>query len=171
MKNLIVLFVLALAFNSCGQSKSADNDGSTVYYLIRHAEKDRSDATNRNPNLSEAGQKRAENWNTHLKDVDFDMVYSTDYNRTKQTATPIAEREGLNISIYDPSNMASDEFMAETKGKTVLVLGHSNTTPVFANSLLGEKKYEMMADDNNSNLYIVTIAKDGTATSELKVVD
>ena len=55
---------------------------TTTYYLIRHAEKDQSDKTNRDPHLSEQGLKRAKNWATVLNDVKFDMVYSTNYNRT-----------------------------------------------------------------------------------------
>ena len=51
-------------------------------------------------------------------------------------------------------------FQVNTKGKTVLVVGHSNTTPVFANKILGEKKYENMDDNDNSSLYIVTISGD-----------
>ena len=56
------------------------------------------------------------------------------------------------------------------KGKTVLIVGHSNTTPKFANSLLGESKYDDMADDNNASLYKVTISKNGK-TSEVLVVN
>ncbi|WP_282042951.1 histidine phosphatase family protein [Winogradskyella flava] len=142
---------------------------TTTYYLIRHAEKDRSDKTNRDPHLTEDGLKRAENWANILKDVKFDMVYSTDYNRTKETATPTARANNVEVTYYDPRNMNSKEFIETTKGKTVLVVGHSNTTPMFTNSLLGEKKYEMIADDNNANLYIVTITKDSKTSSVLKI--
>ena len=50
-------------------------------------------------------------------------------------------------------------FIAETKGKSVLIVGHSNTTPVFANKILGENKYENMDDNDNASLYIVTISE------------
>lgn len=60
--------------------------------------------------------------------------------------------------------------MATTKGKTVLIVGHSNTTPKFVNDLLGEVKYQDIADNNNANLYKVTITNDGK-TDELSVVD
>ena len=59
--------------------------------------------------------------------------------------------------------------MKKTKGKTVLIVGHSNTTPMFTNGLLGEKKYDMIADDNNSNLYIVTISDDAKSSTVLVV--
>jgi len=42
-------------------------------------------------------------------------------------------------------------------GKTVLVVGHSNTTPQFVNKIIGKEEYIDIDDLNNSNLYIVTI--------------
>ena len=53
--------------------------------------------------------------------------------------------------------MYTEEFAAATKGKTILIVGHSNTTPVFVNKILGEAKYKNMNDDDNASLYIVTI--------------
>ncbi len=142
---------------------------TTTYYLIRHAEKDRSDKTNRNPHLTEDGLKRADNWANVLKDVKFDMVYSTDYNRTKETALPTAKANNVELKFYNPSDMQIEQFMEASKGKTVLVVGHSNTTPLFTNGLLGEKKYEMIADDNNANLYIVTVTKTSKSSTVLVV--
>ena len=142
---------------------------TTTYYLIRHAEKNQSDKTNRDPHLTEEGLKRAENWANTLKDVKFDMVYSTDYHRTKETAAPTAKANNVEVTFYDPRNMNPKEFMASTKGKTVLIVGHSNTTPMFANGLIGDKKYDMIAEENNSNLYIVTITKDSKTSTLLKV--
>lgn len=149
--------------------KKYKEDATTTYYLIRHAEKDQSDKTNRNPHLTEKGRKRAENWSTILKNVKFDAVYSTDYNRTKETATPTAKTNGLELKFYDPRNMDMVKFKKDTKGKTVLIVGHSNTTPMFTNGLLGEKKYEMMNENNNGGLYIVTISNSETSSMVLQV--
>ncbi|TCK64685.1 histidine phosphatase superfamily protein (branch 1) [Winogradskyella wandonensis] len=149
--------------------KEYKEDTTTTYYLIRHAEKDRSDKTNRNPHLTEKGLKRAENWATVLKDVKFDAVYSTDYNRTKETALPTAKSLGLELQFYDPRNMDMKQFMKDTKGKTVLIVGHSNTTPMFANGLLGDKKYDMMDDNNNGGLYIVTMTNTDVSSMLLQV--
>lgn len=170
MKKLILILLLTVvAFPSCTQKPEKAETIST-YYLIRHAEKDRSDKTDRNPNLNEAGLERAANWAEHFKTVKFDMVYSTDYNRTKQTAMPTALANNVELQFYNPSDMKIEEFMEKTKGKTVLIVGHSNTTPKFTNGLLGEDKYEDIDDNNNSNLYIVTVTKD-SKTSKLSVVD
>ena len=61
-------------------------------------------------------------------------------------------------------------FQQETKGKTVLVVGHSNTTPAFVNKILAEEKYKDIDDNNNANLYIVTISGD-EKTSILETVE
>jgi phosphohistidine phosphatase SixA len=89
-------------------------------------------------------------------------VYSTDYNRTKQTAQPTAAKNNLEISIYDPSNLDGPLFIESNKGKTVLVVGHSNTTPSFVNAVINEEKYDSIDDLNNGKLFMVSII-DGTA--------
>ncbi len=165
-KFTFLIFALLIALPSVAQESESS---TTTYYLIRHAEKDRSDKTNKDPHLIEKGIKRAKHWAQVLKNVEFDMVFSTNYNRTKETAKPTAELQNVGISIYDPRNVDIKEFMQKTKGKTVLIVGHSNTTPMFTNSLLGEKKYDMIADDNNGNLYIVTINNSSKSSSLLSI--
>ena len=165
MKKFILLFAFACSFlNSCTSKET------TTYYLIRHAEKDRTDKTNRNPNLNEKGKERAKKWATYFKNISLDAVYSTKYNRTMQTVKPTAESKKLEILNYDPRKMNDSIFKKSTKGKTVLVVGHSNTTPVFANKILGKKKYEFMDDHDNASLYIVTISKH-KKTSEVRKIE
>jgi 2,3-bisphosphoglycerate-dependent phosphoglycerate mutase len=170
MKKLFVLLLIATLTFSVSAQENETADNTTTYYLIRHAEKDRSDKTERDPHLVEDGLKRAENWNNVLKNVKFDMIYSTNYNRTKETAKPTAAANNLEVSFYNPRDLKIKEFMAKTKGKTVLIVGHSNTTPMFTNSLLGEQKYGPIADDNNSNIFIVTVSG-STKSSTVLVVD
>ena len=65
--------------------------------------------------------------------------------------------------------MYSEAFQNKTKGKTVLVVGHSNTTNVFANKVLGVEKYDKINDSNNSNLYIVTLIDGKPSAILLKI--
>ncbi|MDC7997875.1 SixA phosphatase family protein [Gilvibacter sediminis] len=164
---LIVFLTLCSPFNV--QAQSSTEETTTVYYCIRHAEKDRSNPDNKNPDLTKAGLTRAENWAKVFATVDFDAVYSTDYNRTQQTAAPTAASQGLEVLSYDPSDLYNKDFAAATTGKTVLVVGHSNTTPVFVNAVLGEEKYPWMADDNNGGLYIVTKTGDTVSVQILQI--
>lgn len=153
--SVVMLFAVLFSILSSCQN---DLEKTTTYYLIRHAEKERGPEVGDNPNLAEKGLERAISWKTYFEDIDFDKVYSTDYNRTKQTAQPTAKSKSLELSFYDPSELYSDVFEDETNGKTVLIVGHSNTTPAFVNAILGEVVYENMDDDVNSSLYIVKIS-------------
>ena len=51
------------------------------FFLIRHAEKDRTDPDNKNPNLNEEGKLRALKWVEVFKNLEFDKIYSTNYYR------------------------------------------------------------------------------------------
>ena len=153
------------------ESKVSENEIFTTYYLIRHAEKDRSDPLNKDPKLTEEGLKRAEKWKEALKEVPFDMVYSTNYNRTKETAKPIADTNDLEIEIYDPNNLYDQEFQKKTVGKTVLVVGHSNTTPAFVNEILKNEKYKDLPDDENGGLFIVTVSPNHTISTQLLYIN
>jgi broad specificity phosphatase PhoE len=164
---LILVFTLSciLPSNAQDQSKSL----TTTYYLIRHAEKDRSDPKDKNPNLNESGRNRADKWNLVFQNIDFDAVFSTEYNRTIQTAGPTAKKQKLEIQFYDPRQLYTEEFARSTQGKTVLVVGHSNTTPAFVNAILGEDKYKDMDDHDNGSLYIVTIMDGNKIDQVLKI--
>ncbi|MBT4905176.1 MAG: histidine phosphatase family protein [Flavobacteriaceae bacterium] len=163
MKKLVVVFVLLFcSFTSFAQEV-------TTYYLIRHAEKDRSDKTNSNPELTDLGHQRALRWSSVFENVTFDAVYSTNYLRTIATAKPTASAKGLEIQFYNPRELYSKDFQKETLGKTVLVVGHSNTTPQFVNAILGIDRYTDIQDNNNANLYIVTGIKEETTSVLLKI--
>ena len=161
MKKTVLIYVFLF---TCLVSKAQE---VTTYYFIRHAEKLRIDKTDKNPNLNYKGYKRAEAWKDIFSNITFDAIYSTDYNRTKLTAKPTADRNNLPILLYNPKAMYSEAFKNNTKGKTVLVVGHSNTTNVFVNKILGVEKYHEINDNNNSNLYIVTVSSDGKSSSVL----
>jgi broad specificity phosphatase PhoE len=155
-----ILLVVVLFF---GVLSACTSQESTTYYLIRHAEKNRTDKTNRNPDLNKKGVERAKKWASYFKNIKIDAVYATDYKRTQQTASPTAKSKEIGIQSYNPTKMYDAIFQQNTKGKTVLVVGHSNTTPDFVNKILGEKKYDTMNDTDNASLYIVTISGDSTA--------
>lgn len=154
-------FILFLTLSSAQEA--------TTYYLIRHAEKERSDPSNTNPELTTVGHQRAEKWRSVFESIHFDAIYSTALNRTMQTAQPTAEAHQLAILHYDPRQLYSSAFQKATQGKTVLIVGHSNTTPAFVNAILGEDKYNDIADDNNANLYVVTQLGSETTSFILKI--
>lgn len=160
MKTYITIVALLLITTlACKNQDQPKVDNSiTTYYLVRHAEKDRSNPEEKNPNLTAEGLQRAERWNTVLSNIDFDDVYTTNFNRTKQTAAPIANQNDLKPIIYDTKELLNATFKDATTGKTVFIVGHSNTIPEIVNALIGTNKYDELRDDENGALFIVTIS-------------
>jgi len=159
MKTVFSLLLFTIVFNAFSQNnESYDN---TTYYFIRHAEKDRRDKTNKDPHLSKKGEQRAEKWRNVFSKTTFDAIYSTPYNRTQETVQPIANANNIELNIYDPKTQNVQQFLKDTKGKTVLIAGHSNTVPRFVNSIIGKQKYSDIDDNTNSHLYIINISNNG----------
>ncbi len=152
------LFVLHIFLSTLiGYGQDSEKVETTVFYFIRHAEKDISNPDNKNPNLTDKGKIRAEDWAKILVDTKIDFVFSTDYLRTQQTAKPIAEKNKLNVQLYDPRNLYNPDFQAKTKGKTSVIVGHSNSTPSFVNKILKQQKYNSIDEKDYGKLFIVTI--------------
>ncbi|NND14723.1 MAG: histidine phosphatase family protein [Eudoraea sp.] len=153
--------VLILGVTACKEdNKLPAEDVEQVvstFYLIRHAEKDRSDANNIDPELTQKGLGRAMHWAEILNDVNLDAVYSTDYERTSQTAAPTAVKQDITVTYYNPADLNIEQLMSDNLGKNVLVVGHSNTTPDVTNQLIGSSKYAAMDDTDNGSLFIVQL--------------
>ena len=171
MINLVLIFLgtMCSCLNPNPNSETTQDSSETTYYLIRHAEKDRSNSSNPDPELTSEGNQRAKNWAKVLKDVDFDAVYSTKYKRTLSTARPVAEKNELEILLYDPNDLYNEEFQKATKGKTVLVVGHSNTTPKFANAILKQEKYNDIDDAENGALFILSLNEESVESKVLYI--
>ncbi len=155
MKKLFLFFAILYSFHI-----SAQSDTTTNYFLVRHAEK-QVDGT-KNPHLTKEGVKRAEELASILKYYKIDLVFSTDYYRTKETAKPIAEANDIIITSYHPFKLDFEKFLSDTKGKNVVIVGHSNTIPDFVNKLIKEEKYKELSEKIYGNLYVVTINKKGS---------
>jgi len=150
MKNYFFFLFLAV------QLSFAQNKTTTIYF-IRHAEKVDS---SKNPDLSTFGLERAAHWNEIFSDIPFDAIYSTDFTRTKQTAAPTATNKKIDITLYDAKSIDFQKFKTDNLGKTVLVVGHSNTIPDFVNKLINQDVYSNIDDKTFGNLYIVTLNGD-----------
>ena len=162
MKRLIIALLFFFSFNSFAQD-------TTTYYFIRHAEKYRTDPSDTNPKLTSKGRQRAVKWSEVFQEVSFDAVYSTDYSRTIETALPTTNAKNLKLIKYDADAGYSLQFQKQTQGKTVLIVGHSNTIPQFVNAVLNEERYPQIEDNDNSNLYIVTLLADKVNSVLLKI--
>ncbi|QED37521.1 histidine phosphatase family protein [Antarcticibacterium arcticum] len=176
MKKIILLLILAItACKSPIKDPSAEaneeTQQATVYYFIRHAEKDTTDPDEKDPELIPAGIQRAEKWAGVFKDISFDHIYSSNYKRTRATAQKIADSQQKDVEIYDASKLNDEEFQKKTEGKTVLVVGHSNTNPQFVNFILEEDKYEDIPDAENGSLFIVSVLPNGKKYSQVLYIN
>lgn len=157
MKKIIKYTLLALVAFAALPAFAAD---APAIYLVRHAEK----LTDTDPGLTEKGIARAKALAHLMKSIDLSVVYSTPYKRTMMTAAPSAEQAKLEVQSYDPralkdfANKLKADFMAN--GQSILVVGHSNTTPVLA-SMLTDTEHRMLNEDEYSHLFVVQTEGDG----------
>ncbi len=47
--------------------------------------------------------------------------------------------------------------MEQNQEKTVLIVGHSNTTPKLVNAIMEKEIFKQMQDNDNSSLFIVKV--------------
>lgn len=129
----------------------------TTIILIRHAEKDTGD---NNPGLTEAGKLRAKKLITLFPNAQPTEMYATPYKRTFQTLQPWAGVLGLTIKPYSPESLADfANQLLKKKGKTIVVAGHSNTTPALANLLVGSDSYKTLDDNEYNKVFVITVVK------------
>ena len=138
-----------------------ESQATTTVIFVRHAEKALEPADD--PGLSPAGQRRVAELTRQLKDADvvagIDVVYSTPYRRTEETARPIAEALDLPINSYDAGDTEEvmERILKEHKGKIILVVGHSNTVPQLMYDMGASKKVPEIQENEYDNIYIVSV--------------
>ena len=147
------------------QEKSKKTSKKTTIILVRHAEK----MKGKNPGLTPEGQERAERLAQILRPISLNHVFSTNYNRTQKTATPVAISKELTIENYDPRALKDfgKMILENHKGETILVVGHSNTTPELLNFFLKENVVTSISESDYGNFYIVNIDSEEEAKGVL----
>jgi len=140
----------------------------TSIYLVRHAEKI-IEKDNKDPELTQIGLFRAQNIAKLLSSAGVTQIFSTNYKRTMQTAQPLADYQSIEITQYDPSKL--EEFaqqLIQIDG-TVLVVGHSNTTPQLTR-LLSNQEVNDMTEEEYDDVYQVIITEHKTIVNRLKSI-
>ena len=138
---------------------------TTTILLMRHAEKE---SIGTDPELSPAGKKRAAALPELLRSYVPDEFYSTDTRRTKETLAPWARARGKQIRIY---NAALQEKLASKlksrRGKTIIVVGHSNTIPGLANLILETDTFSDLPESEYGSVWFIRI-RNGKKSFETK---
>ena len=160
----IILIILAALTNVVAQT---DNEIFTIY-LVRHSEKE---STSNDPQLTQCGEQRSKSLSIFLNDLQLDAIYSTNYNRTKNTALPTALSKELEIKEYNPEELKDFSKLLIDSKQNALVVGHSNTTGVLAGLLVGEdigefdlaiynRVYQVVIYQNSGRLHLFHTAFD-----------
>lgn len=142
---------------------------ATTVIVVRHAE--RGTAPLGDPELSEAGMSRAQELLHIVEKSGVAAVYSTAFNRTRQTIAPVARQFGLTPVLYAEPDELKAHILQHYEGKTVLVTGHSNTVGPIVQTLAPGTVVEPIADGEYDNLYIVVLLPVHTQVLRLKYGD
>lgn len=118
-------------------------------YLVRHAEKQAENpaAIQPDPSLTLCGKFRAKQLAEILTNIELKAVYSTHYKRTLETATPTAKDQQIAIKHYSPKNLKQLAWQLKQQQQSVLIVGHSNTTPLLTRLLSGQALAPFTEDD------------------------
>jgi 2,3-bisphosphoglycerate-dependent phosphoglycerate mutase len=137
-------------------------DSVTTLFMVRHAEKDTTVSGN-DPPLSKSGLERANALARTLGHADISAVFVTEWQRTKLTAEPLAKAVHDTLHVLrgrDPAAQAA-RIRNEARGRTALVVGHSNTIPELVTALTG-KPVPPIRDDEYDRLYVVVLYAGGS---------
>jgi 2,3-bisphosphoglycerate-dependent phosphoglycerate mutase len=152
MQKIILLFLLM-----CVKFVFAQQN---TFILVRHAEKDTtqvgSTTMSANPPLNKQGLNRAKKLVKALKSFAIDEIYSTDFLRTKTTVEPLSIKKEIEIKLYNHKQLK--QFAAELtakQNKTIVVAGHSNSTPALVNLIIGKETYPALDESVYNKIYIV----------------
>ena len=131
----------------------------TTVILMRHAEKVTEEMAG-DPVLSEKGHARARELLRLLSGTKIDAIYTTPFRRTRDTVAPLAAARGLTpIEIKSGKTYAADvvaAIKAHHAGKTVVVVGHSNSTPDVLRQL-GIENAPFIPDWQYDDIFYVTL--------------
>jgi len=124
------LILITLCFISISAFAAPDQ-----ILLLRHAEKQ----AGKDPSLTDRGKQRAIWLADFLSEYQPNKLFTTDYKRTKETLAPLAKKQQITVVIYNPRELSAFAEKLKKLNGTIVVAGHSNTTPKLAGLLTGKK--------------------------------
>lgn len=157
---MLIRRLVALAAVALAPVAIAAQNAPTVVIIVRHADKAATPAND--PPLTETGMERARALAALLKDAKVAAVMHTPTTRTRETARPVAEQFGLTMEVLPlgPAAIhaaAVAEAVRRHAGKTVVVVGHSNTIMAYIAALGGPTRPEL-CDHQYDGIYTLVIS-------------
>jgi phosphohistidine phosphatase SixA len=158
-----VLLILLLSMG-IGCACTIQPDNNFTIYLVRHAEKQAIE--DKDPGLTDAGSYRSGQLANWLRDKGIRRIWSSDYQRTRDTAGPLVSTLGLELNLYDPRDLPelADELLDDRHN--ALIVGHSNTTPDLTR-LLCQCDISDMDESEYDQLFVVSVLRGETKVETL----
>src|SRR5436305_10184522 len=144
---------LAFVFLVCS-SLIAVADAAPAIFIVRHAEK--ATGGGEDPDLSVAGQKRADALARVLKDSEITAVFITEFKRTRETATPTANAAHVVPTVIAANDIAGLIAKLRSLNGNALVVGHGNTIPNLMKGL-GIGTPVNIPEDDYTEIFVVAL--------------
>lgn len=141
LSGLPVIALIALA--ACATMRAP---APPATYVMRHLN---TPAGERDPDLLPEGQHAAAllvGW-FQREGARPVAIYVSDYERTRQTAAPLAAALGLTPIVYDPADTPGLIARVRAERGPVLIVGHSNTVPDIIAALGGTQPAPLVHED------------------------
>ena len=159
MKCVRTVAVLLTLFTAVPQARAAS--AHQVIFVVRHAERAATNDPNASkrmmaddPPLTAVGQARAARLATMLASAGIKRIFTTEFQRTRQTAAPLADKVKITPVMAAANDPAPLIRQLQQATGNVLVVGHANTIPDILKKL-GVKDAVTIADDQYDDLFIV----------------
>ena len=170
---LIVISLLMSAGAFSHRAVAQEEFKPITVFLVRHAE--RGEEPRQDPPLTQDGVARSQALARLLSSAGIKAIFTSQFNRTKQTGEPLAAKLGLTVTPFtlklSPSNprQIAEESTAEVTnkilqhgGQSVLVVGHSNSIPDVI-KMLGGDVVPTIDERKYDDLFVVTVYAKGKA--------
>ncbi len=123
---------------------------TTTIIFVRHADRDGS-----NDALTANGVTRANELVHVAERSGTTAIYHSGANRTRLTATPLANALGITMNQIASSTQTIDHIFNNHSGETVVVAGHSDTVPEMI-GLAGGPTLPHITSTEYDNLFVLS---------------
>jgi broad specificity phosphatase PhoE len=174
MRRLIAIFVLAtsvcciVSLAGCRPTPTPPPPPMTKVFLVRHAEycvpgvDPSCNPGEPDPELGSVGTQRAQKLAHVLGETKVEAIYSTNTNRTRGPAQPLADMLEIEPSIYAVPEQVASQILSDHVGGVVLIVGHQPTVSAIVDALGGHGDGCAITTDEFDNLCMATIHESGT---------
>ena len=164
MKHLFVLLSFFMISNVV-----LAQDVVTIIFIVRHAEKQ----AGNDPLLTAEGNKRAGDLMRALQNEGIQKIYVSKTRRSHNTGDSLRIQMNIGAVQYEADTLCDKlvSTIMENRdfGKTILIIGHSNTIPQIIRKFgVLDYPYGDLGDNEFDNLFLITYKKEKAKLKKMK---